>query len=128
MLFHCRGLKKLIVFSLHILEYILLNFSPFFHLQYFFQTTLGFLVSQVPLTVGFSLVQTILTSMMTKAVTVEDTGLALGLTATCDSLLRTISPPLATFMYLRYGWPSLATLGSAVNFGMVVILLVKRWG
>jgi len=94
-------------------------------LMYLFQTTFGYFVSQILLTAGFSLLQTILTSMMTKAVSTQDTGLALGIAATCDSLLRTITPPLGTFMYLRYGWPSLATLGSAVNFGMVVILLFK---
>ena len=118
-------LIEIILFVVTFANYFTFVIAIFFPLQYCFQTTFGYFVSNALLTVGFSLVTTILTSMMTKAVSDQDTGLVLGLGATCDSLLRTVTPSVGTFMYLQYGWPSLATLGSAVNFGMAVVLLVK---
>ena len=76
--------------------------------------------------IGFSIARTMTTSMATKAVSVHDTGLVLGLCATCEALMRTIAPGIGTFMFLHYGWPSFGALGSAVEFGMVIILLARK--
>ena len=75
--------------------------------------------------IGFSLMRTITTSMATKAVNPHDTGLLLGLNATSEAFMRTIAPGIGTFMFLNYGWPSFGTLGTTIDFGVVVILLVK---
>lgn len=75
--------------------------------------------------IGFSLMRTITTSMATKAVNPHDTGLLLGLNATSEAFMRTIAPGIGTFMFLNYGWLSFGTLGTTIDFGVVVILMVK---
>lgn len=69
--------------------------------------------------------RTITTSMATKAVNAYDTGLLLGLNATSEAFMRTVTPAIGTFMFLNYGWQSFGTLGTTIDFGVVVILLVK---
>ena len=69
--------------------------------------------------------RTITTSMATKAVNALDTGLLLGLNATSEAFMRTITPAIGTYMFLHYGWPSFGILGSTIDLGVVVILLVK---
>jgi len=63
--------------------------------------------------------------MATKAVNTHDTGLLLGLNATMEAFIMTITPGIGTFMFLNYGWPSFGSLGTTIDFGVVVILLVK---
>ncbi|KAL9963026.1 hypothetical protein ACROYT_G032187 [Oculina patagonica] len=108
---------------------LLLSFSISgcaFSLMYFARSTFLFAVSQVISIIGFSIMGTITTSMATKAVSAHDTGLVLGLCTTSEALMRTIAPGIGTFMFLNYGWQSFGTLGTAIEFGAVVILLVKR--
>ena len=66
------------------------------------------------------------TSMATKAVSRHDTGLLLGFCATSEALMRTLAPGIGTFMLLHYGLASLGALGSAIEFGMAIILLAKK--
>ena len=96
-----------------------------FLLQYFATQIFSFVVSQVFMVIGFSLMRTIITSMATKAVGAHDTGLLLGLNATSEAFMRTIAPGIGTFLFLNYGWPSFGTLGATIHFGVVVILVVK---
>ena len=105
---------------------LIINIVLFVLLQYFARHTFPFVVSQVVMVIGFALTRTMTTSMATKAVSVHDTGLLLGLNATCEAFMRTIAPAIGTFMYLNYGWPSFGTLGTTIEFGALVILLVKR--
>ena len=105
------------------------NIIFFFHfllLQYFATRTFPFVGSRVVMVIGFSLARTVITSMATKAVSIHDTGLLLGMSATCDAFIRTIAPGIGTFLFLNYGWPSFGTFGATIDFGAVIILLIKR--
>ncbi|XP_022806325.1 solute carrier family 22 member 18-like [Stylophora pistillata] len=97
-----------------------------FLLQYFAKHTFLYVVSQLILIIGFSITRTMTTSMATKSVSRNDTGLLLGLCATSEALMRTVAPAIGTFMLLHYGWPSLGALGSAIEFGIASILLAKK--
>ncbi|KAJ7361748.1 hypothetical protein OS493_014388 [Desmophyllum pertusum] len=97
-----------------------------FILMYFSRHTIWFVTSQVVMVMGFALMRTITIAMTTKAVSVHDTGLVLGLMASGEALMRTIAPGIGTFMFLNYGYPSFGLLGSTIEFGAVIILLVKR--
>ncbi|XP_020630963.1 solute carrier family 22 member 18-like isoform X2 [Orbicella faveolata] len=107
---------------------LLLSFSISgcaFSMMCFATHTFLYVVSQVTMVIGFSLMRTITTSMATKAVNAHDTGLLLGLNATSEAFMRTVTPAIGTFMFLNYGWQSFGTLGTTIDFGVVVILLVK---
>lgn len=117
-------LKRFTEFSLLILAVLISGCA--FVLMYFATHTFSYIVSQVILVIGFSIARTMTTSMATKAVSRHDTGLLLGLCATSEALMRTLAPGIGTFMLLHYGWASLGALGSAIEFGMAIILLAKK--
>lgn len=117
-------LERFSEFSLLILAILISGCA--FVLMYFAKHTFLYVVSQLILIIGFSITRTMTTSMATKSVSRNDTGLLLGLCATSEALMRTVAPATGTFMLLHYGWPSLGALGSAIEFGIASILLAKK--
>ena len=74
--------------------------------------------------VGGCLLNIVTTSVMTKAVSMRDTGTVLGLNMAANSLIRTVSPTLGGIMFKAYGWPVFGASGFVVNVTMALFLFV----
>ena len=74
--------------------------------------------------VGGCLLNVVTTSVMTKAVSIQDTGTVLGLSMAANSLIRSVSPTLGGIMFKAYGWPIFGAFGFVVNIAMAIFLFV----
>ncbi|XP_063083789.1 solute carrier family 22 member 18 isoform X2 [Cavia porcellus] len=64
-------------------------------------------------------------SMLTKAVSAADTGTMLGLSASVQSLIRTVGPTIGGFLYRSFGVPIFGYVQFAVNFLIFLFLWRK---
>lgn len=75
--------------------------------------------------IGFFLMRIIIIFMVIKVVNFYDIGLLLGLNVISEVFMRIIVFGIGIFMFLNYGWSLFGILGSIIDFGVVVILMVK---
>lgn len=87
------------------------------------QSIYVFCLTCIPLTIGGSLINIVVTSLITKIVDKEQTGSALGVTLCMHSTVRSISPAIGGFMFQHLGFFTFGVLGYAVNLCVTVYLL-----
>jgi len=78
----------------------------------------------VPLVTGGTILTIVTTSALTKAVNIKNTGVVLGLSMACNSLVRSVSPTLGGYLFKMYGWPAFGCFGFIINLVIVLYLLV----
>lgn len=81
-----------------------------------------FLILLVPLTFSLSLINSVISSALTKGVSTTDTGTMLGINMAVNSMIRTVSPTVGGWMMEAYGFKSIGLLGAACN-ALVVALV-----
>ena len=84
-----------------------------------------FCVVLIPLVAGGAILNLVSTAVMTKAVSVKDTGAMLGVAMSTNSVIRSVSPFLGGLMFQHYSWPSIGALGFVVNALVAVFLFVR---
>jgi len=87
------------------------------------QNIIIFLLALIPLASGGAVLQTIVTSVITKSVPSADTGSALGLSMATHSLIRSISPTIGGWLFASYGFYIFGLIGVFMN-GLLCLYLV----
>ncbi|XP_047145444.1 solute carrier family 22 member 18 isoform X1 [Hydra vulgaris] len=75
----------------------------------------AFVIVLVPLITSGSVFTVIITSLVTKSVSSQDTGAALGLSMASNSFIRTVTPMIGGVLYSLFGFPLFGLLGLFVN-------------
>ncbi|XP_067951001.1 solute carrier family 22 member 18-like [Watersipora subatra] len=78
-----------------------------------------FCVTMLPLIVGMTTLQVVISAAITKVVDPKDTGAMIGLGMATNSLIRTVGPTLGAYMLEIYGYSSIG------YFGMIVCAVVS---
>ncbi|XP_040568658.1 solute carrier family 22 member 18 [Lepeophtheirus salmonis] len=85
-----------------------------------------FILLLLPLTISLCLLNSILTTSITKTVSKNETGTALGMNMAIHSTIRTIAPTLGGYLIKYYGMASLGYTG--VGLYLVSLLLIPSAG
>jgi len=106
----------------------ILNFSAFtLTLAYFALSMLrdlsDFLILLAPLVFSLALVNSVISSTLTKSVSDGDTGTMLGINMAVNSVIRALAPTVGGWMLASYGFASIGLLGAACN--LLVLLLIQ---
>lgn len=80
----------------------------------------------LPLVVGLTTQNVVITSSLTHTVSPENTGAILGLNMAVNSLVRTFSPTCGGYLLRHYGFPSFGYFGFVVSALLTVVLFVKH--
>ncbi|KAL8584182.1 hypothetical protein ACOMHN_034868 [Nucella lapillus] len=80
----------------------------------------------LPLVVGLTTQNVVITSALTHTVSEGDTGAMLGLNMAVNSLVRTFSPTLGGYLLNRFGFPSFGYFGVIVSLILTAILFVRH--
>jgi OCT family organic cation transporter-like MFS transporter 18 len=72
-----------------------------------------------------NLMNTVASSALTKSVPDQDTGTIIGLNMATNSLIRTISPTVGSYLYMWFDYYSFGMLGFILN-GAVATLVCLR--
>ncbi|KAK7091600.1 solute carrier family 22 member 18-like [Littorina saxatilis] len=80
----------------------------------------------LPLVVGLTTQNVVVTSALTHTVTEEDTGAILGLNMAVNSLVRTFSPTVGGYLLESYGFPSFGYFGTVVSTVLTLVLFVRH--
>ncbi|XP_076437631.1 solute carrier family 22 member 18-like [Babylonia areolata] len=80
----------------------------------------------LPLVMGLTTQNVVITSALTHTVSEEDTGAMLGLNMAVNSLVRTFAPTIGGYMLHSYGFPSFGYFGVVVSFILTLILSVRH--
>ncbi|XP_044211896.1 solute carrier family 22 member 18 isoform X2 [Thunnus albacares] len=91
--------------------------------QGYMQNVFQFCLTVVPMVFSLSVFNVITDSMLTKSVPSSDTGTMLGLSASVQSLLRTVGPTIGGFLYVNYGISSIGLIQFVVNIAVFVFML-----
>ncbi|XP_078664646.1 solute carrier family 22 member 18-like [Branchiostoma floridae x Branchiostoma belcheri] len=83
-------------------------------------------VTVVPLTIGGTIMNTVISSTLTKVVPPDSTGTMLGLSMASNSIIRTMSPTVGGLMLGYAGYPSFGILGFVVNTLLSVYMLFSQ--
>ena len=94
-----------------------------FYLLSLLSTLTDFLLLQIPLVCSLSLINSILSSTVTKVVPPSSTGTMLGLNMAVHSVIRSISPSVGAILMANYGYSSIGYIGVICN--VVVLTLLK---
>ncbi|KAK6187074.1 hypothetical protein SNE40_006322 [Patella caerulea] len=79
----------------------------------------------LPLVIGLTTQNVVITSALTRTVSEADTGAMIGLNMAVNSLVRTVSPTIGGYMFAAYGFPSFGYFGSVVCFIVTLVLFWK---
>merc|ERR1712029_232399 len=97
-----------------------------FYLLSLLSTLTDFLLLQIPLVCSLSLINSILSSTVTKVVPPSSTGTMLGLNMAVNSVIRSFSPSIGALMMSNYGYSSIGYLGVVCN--SLVLIMLKLFG
>ncbi|ESO83196.1 hypothetical protein LOTGIDRAFT_133911 [Lottia gigantea] len=104
---------------------IILVFSYF--LLSFVGSIWQFCLVVLPMCIGLTIKNVVITSALTRTVSEADTGAMIGLNMGVNSLIRTVSPTIGGYMLASYGFPSFGVFGTfACSVVTVVLFLYKR--
>merc|ERR1719461_348412 len=106
-----------------LLKFSTMSLMMCFYLLSLLTTLNDFLLLQIPLVCSLSLINSILSSTVTKVVPSSSTGTMLGLNMAVHSVIRSISPSVGAIMMASYGYSSIGYLGMVCN--LVVLILLK---
>ncbi|XP_041361794.1 solute carrier family 22 member 18-like [Gigantopelta aegis] len=79
----------------------------------------------LPLVIGLTTKNVVLSAAVTKTVSDADTGAMLGLNMAVHSLVRTVSPTIGGYMLEHLGFPSFGYLGFVLCSIVTVVLFIK---
>lgn len=80
----------------------------------------------IPLVFGGGLFGVITNSILTKLVSPEDTGFALGISFATHAFVRTFSPTIGGILLSRFGHTSFGTVGFVLCSATALFLFVKQ--
>ncbi|CAH1247962.1 SLC22A18 [Branchiostoma lanceolatum] len=83
-------------------------------------------VTVIPLTIGGTIMNTVISSTLTKVVPPDSTGTMLGLSMASNSIIRTMSPTVGGLMLGYAGYPSFGIVGFVVNTLLSVYMLFSQ--
>ncbi|XP_035660071.1 solute carrier family 22 member 18-like [Branchiostoma floridae] len=83
-------------------------------------------VTVIPLTIGGTIMNTVISSTLTKVVPPDSTGTMLGLSMASNSIIRTMSPTVGGLMLGYAGYPSFGVLGFVVNTLLSVYMVFSQ--
>merc|ERR1712117_287973 len=106
-----------------LLKFSTMSLIMCFYLLSLLTTLTDFLLLQIPLVCSLSLVNSILSSTVTKVVPSSSTGTMLGLNMAVNSVIRSVSPSVGALMMSSYGYSSIGYLGVVCN--TIVLLMLK---
>ena len=78
----------------------------------------------LPMAIGGTVSHIIITAAITKAVPIEDTGSALGLTLSFHALIRSIAPTLGGLIFTVAGWPFFGVIGYGIHLFLSVFIVL----
>jgi len=109
-----------------LLKFSTMSLMMCFYLLSLLTTLNDFLLLQIPLVCSLSLINSILSSSMTKVVPTSSTGTMLGLNMAVNSVIRSFSPSIGALMMSNYGYSSIGYLGVVCN--SLVLIMLKLFG